>query len=1010
MDGRSEFLELLIKNTTTTQARILIVSRDNEEIRAQLGQLTKDTTPVLFEYSISVNDTKDDIDQCSSEIVNTRLANKPKELKVYLASKAAEKADGMFLWLHLLSHELDPGENTKRLRRVVSEMPAEINDTYERDLEKVQNLKPAHKARAIAILRWILFALRPLTVRELAEAIAMTVDSPGDTYPHDELPDSWDQGYVDEQYVNSYIRRSCGSLVELRGHSENKPLALHTVHFVHFSVKEYLLRSDHLNNDQSRLERICFPDGGKEHNQLARLCLQYLCYDVFGEKSDFQDRRRIQVYPFLAYAAKSWYMHVSHDHRMSEDIVPWVEKLFNPSTSNWILWSRVFEGEMAFDDESFSSSTSGEEDSSVNSADEVEELGVADDQPSPIYYAALLGLTDLVKALQSQGLSCVAPGGTYGFPLQAAVRNSHKETVEYLVQQGVDLNQRGGRYGLAICAAAALGHDKLLDVLVTAGADRKCEDALGRNCLHFACKHGARATIKPLLEAGLDPMKKSKLGKTPFYEAVESGDYETVSLLLDAGGSANDIMEGTSVILRAVSLGHQEVVEVLLNHHADVSVPDPSGSTCLHEAVIRENIAIVHKLLANSADIHAQDQDGWTALEYAIAENNHAGAELLIGRGAYVNRSTDGGWTPLHIAAERAGSKIMTMLLEKGAEVNAENSSSFTSLFSAVWARNLLCAKMLLAHGASVAKLDNTGSTILEEAIEIGDEDMIECLLDHNALCVPADHVQGLTISPFDVQKPTVVAQFSKAILKRDEDLALQLINSGEPALSQNNVDLALASCCLFNVPSLVEGLLARGASLVSSTYNQRTPLHFVARHNSLELSQTLIEHGAPIQAVDISGYTPLDLSLGKGLANLETTKYLVENGALNAKSRDQDMTLVASTNSALEGRWEGTYTYNSWRKGDVEPTGLTIQYSPRSEGSEHPVWKSEGDDEAGNFEVLGSLFTNNAIRFLKLYKSIGWLYLGDFDADTMAIRGTWGSSMTVRHGSFEIKKPPLQT
>ena len=665
---------------------------------------------------------------------------------------------------------------------------------------------------------------------------------------------------------------------------------------------------------------------------------------------------------------------------------------------------------MAFDDESFSSSISGEEDSSVNSIDKVEELGVVDDLPSPIYYAALLGLTDLVKALQSQGLSCIAPGGTYGFPLQAAVRNSHKETVEYLIQQRVDLNQRGGRYGLAICAAAALGYDKILDVLVTAGADRKCEDALGRNCLHFACKHGARATVKPLLEAGLDPMKKSKLGKTPFYEAVESGDNETVSLLLDAGASANDIMEGTSVILRAVSLGHQEIVEVLLNHHADLSVPDPSGSTCLHVAPMRDHIAIVHKLLAHSADIHAQDQDGWTALECAIAVNNLAVVELLIGRGAQVNRSTDGGWTPLHIAAEQADSKIVTMLLEKGAEVNAENSSSYTSLFSAVWARSLPCAKMLLAHGASVAKLDNRGSTILDEALELGDEDMIECLLDHNTLSIPADHLQGMTLSPFDVQKSTVAAQISKAILKRDEDLALQLINSGGPALSQNYVDIALLSCSLFNVSSLVGDLLARGASLVSSTYNQRTPLHFVAKHNSLDLTQTLIEHGAFIQAVDISGYTPLDLSLGNGLANLETTKYLIENGALNARSSDQDMTLVASTNSALEGRWEGTYTYNSWRKGDVEPTGLTIQYSPRSEGFEHLLWKSKGDDKAGNFEVLGSLFTNNTIRFLKLYKSIGWLYLGVFDADTMVIQGTWGSSMTVRHGSFEIRKAIPQT
>lgn len=1020
MDGRSEFLEHLIKNTVNTRARILIVSRDNEDIRAQLGKLTRDTNPMLFEYGISVNDTQSDIDHCASEMVNTRLANKSRELKEYLASKAAEKSDGMFLWLHLLSHELDPGENAKRLRSIVSEMPAEINDTYERDLEKVQNLKPAQKARAIAILRWILFALRPLTVRELAEAIAMTLDDSAETYPYDELPDSWENGYVDEQYVNSYIRRSCGSLVELRGHNENEPLALHTVHFVHFSVKEYLLRSDNFSNGQSRLERICFPDGGKEHNQLARLCLQYLCYDVFGEKNNFHDRRRIQVYPFLAYAAKSWYMHVLHDHHMSEDIMPWVEKLFNPSTSNWILWSRVFEGELELEDEPISASVLSDGASSVESvdveetdeadADEAEELGDVDSEPSPMYYAALLGFTDLVKALQSQGLDCSARGGIYGFPLQAAVRNAHQETVEYLVQQDIDLNQRGGRYSLAICAAAALGYDKIMDMLVTAGADRRCEDDFGRNCLHFACRHGARATVKPLLAAELDPMKKSKAGKSPFYEAVESGDHETVSLLLDAGADSNDSARGTSALLRAVSLGHQEIVEVLLLHHADVNLSDPSGHTCLHEAAIQDHIVIFDKLVANAADIHAVDQDGWTSLELAVAANSFGIAELLLGRGAQVNRSTNGGWTPLHIAAEKADSKIMTVLLENGAEVNAENSSSSTSLFSAVWARSLSCVKMLLAHGASVAKVNNTGSSILDEAIESDDKDIIECLLDHNALCGLPNHTEGLDLSPVDEQRPNLAAKISKAVFRGDEKLALQLINEGDSALLQSNLDIALESCSLFNIPSLVEDLLDRGASLLSSTFNQRSPLHLAAKHNFIDLVKVFIERGAPIHMVDVSGYTPLDLSLDSGLANFETTKYLIENGALAAQDSRQDVTIVASTKSALEGRWEGTYTYNSWRKGDIEPTALTIRYEPGSLDSKHLYWKSDGNDEAGTFEVLGVLQADNVVRFLKLYDKMGWLYLSILDANAMVIRGTWGSSNTVRHGSFEMKKIDTNT
>lgn len=1011
-DGRSEFLENLIKNVADTRVRVLILSRDNDDIRGQLGILTKDTVPMLSEYGISVNDTKGDIDHCSFDMINTKLANKSRDLKAYLTSEAARKSDGMFLWLDLLGRELDPGENAKGLRKIVSEMPAEINETYERDLEKVKKLKPAQKARAIAILRWILFALRPLTVRELAEAIAATLDDDSpETYPHDDLPDSWEKGYVDEQYVNSYIRRSCGSLVELRGHNENKPLALHTVHFVHFSVKEYLLRSDDINNGQSRLESICFPDGSKEHNRLARLCLQYLCYDVFGEKKSFEDEGRIQVYPFLAYAAKSWYMHALHDHRMSEDIMPWAEKLFNPSTSNWELWSRVFEGELELDDETSSLSLIGDEVSSVSFIDEPEELGKANNPPSPVYYAALLGLTDIVKALQSQGLDCSAPGGIYGFPLQAAVRNSHQDTVQYLIRQGVDVNQRGGMFSLAICAAAARGFDEIMDVLIKAGADRTGEDDDGRNCLHFASKQGALATIKPLLEAGLDPMKKSKLGKSPFYEAVEFGDYKVVSLLLDAGASANDISSaGMPVIMRAVSLGYQEIVEELICRDADVNLPNASGLTCLQEAVIGNHTAIVHTLLANSAEVNAQDEDGWTALNFAVAHSATATAELLISRGAHVNTSANGGWTSLHIAAERDNDEVMAVLLKSGAVVDAENSSSYTSLFSAVWARSLSCVKLLLAHGASVAKINNVGNTVLEEATEADeadDIDVVECLLDHHALSGSPVRIQGTEASPIDSQMSNLASKVSIAILRKDENLVSHLISSSEPALSQNDLDIALQSCCLFNTPSFANRLLEKGARLAASAYNKRTPLHFAAKYNFLELTKMLTKHDSHGQLQDINGYTPLDLSLANGLLNIETTKYLVENGALATQGWNQEMIPVTSTDFLLEGCWEGTYTYSSWRKGDVDPTAMNIRSDSAPLKTKYAVWRCDDSDEAGKFKVFGHLFADNTIRFLKLYESIGWLYLGVFDADAMAIRGTWGSSMTVRHGSFEMKKVP---
>lgn len=155
---------------------------------------------------------------------------------------------------------------------------------------------------------------------------------------------------------------------------------------------------------------------------------------------------------------------------------------------------------------------------------------------------------------------------------------------------------------------------------------------------------------------------------------------------------------------------------------------------------------------------------------------------------------------------------------------------------------------------------------------------------------------------------------------------------------------------------------------------------------------------------MDSSGYTPLDLAIGGGRANIETAKYLVENGALATQGRDHKAT-ETSTNPALESQWEGIYTHDYWIKGRVGTLGLTIRFGPACLSSKYPFWNWSDDDEDGIFDVLGHLFADDSIRFARCDESTGWLYLGVFDADAMIIRGTWGSSMTVRHGSFELKK-----
>lgn len=442
----------------------------------------------MVDYGITTDDTRGDVSSFSAAMVKDRLSNKTVEFQDEIARSAAARSDGLFLWVHLLRQELDPGENAKALRRIVSEMPEQIDQAYERDMDRLLELKGSKRARAMAVLRWVLFAVRPLSLRELAEALILDAETAALQYPSDELPDGWAEHYVDEDYVNSTIRRLCGSLIVLRRRHANEPLAFHTVHFVHFSVKEYLLRSSHDDPNNPKIKAICFPNQASEHDLLAHLCLQYLCYDIFGEvdkeKSDIS--RKIRVYPFLVYAAKSWHTHAVRDQCMSQHIQHYAEKLFNPATSNWQIWSRVFESEDGFDDyegedddnssyfESddpealldqgidYTSDASieanddhGSEDTSSQRGSSLEERSdpQLSEPASPIYFAACLGLTDIIKALQGLGLSCDTVGGRYGTPLQAAIVYGHESSAEYLLAQDVDVQRNVGYWGSAIGAA-----------------------------------------------------------------------------------------------------------------------------------------------------------------------------------------------------------------------------------------------------------------------------------------------------------------------------------------------------------------------------------------------------------------------------------------------------------------------------------------------------------------------------------------------------------------------------
>lgn len=1035
-DGRSNFINELVKEVSGTNVHVLLVSRDISDIRKQRNDHNWSPESLKwYEYGIGQKDTVKDVQLVSFSMVNSKLASKREKLREELANDAAKRADGMFLWLQLLREQLKPFKNASQLRLIVSDMPEGVDQQYEKDLNRLMSLKDEERERGVAILRWVLFVVRPLTVRELTEALLLRADDTARTYPLDDLPDSWDDNSVDEQFVSDSILAPCGSLIELRSREPSTKLAAMTVHFVHFSVKEYLLQQNELG--ESRMQQICFPDSISEHILLARLCLQYLCYDIFGEEprkdkliegSETRKRkleRQINIYPFLKYAARYWSEHASHSSAMTADMMLYAKRLFDPATANWKMWRDVFVFELdpEFDSQYQNSETQYSEDSS--GADDNEREGLDEDISSPyhselgsemkkfsdqveslvdthspsadpLYYACSLGMVDLVEALLQQGSGCNVLGGRYSSPLIVAIVRNRESTVELLLKHGADINQKGGPLGRSpVLWAAETRSETMFKMLVNAGAEIHCSDNEGNTCLHLASLYGASGIVSILLGKKVDINEVKNNGQSALHQAVYGMQIETVLRLIDAGICLNTKNnDGFTPLHIAVAEGSREIVVLLIDRGADIEARSEQGERPIHLAAALESDSILRFLVSQNVQIDAADDYGWTALHTAVWSGAESAVTLLLNHGADIDRSTNLGFAALHMAAERGRQEILTLLLNNGANFETENVNGSTPLVSALSENSISCAKTLLDCGAEVLTESSDGSTPLDLAIQEGLDDTVQLLLlENGSLCVRAD----LELTA-DAQNLTRKAQ--KLAFLDDENSLKDLIESMNTGLFHLVLDNAFHAAVFGGSERIVKYLLERGARVNSKGANGRTPLHLAASRGFLDLTKFLFERGASAQAKDSTGSGPLAVACTRGLRSLEVVNYLSRHCTL-AEDDDAGVTSMNKSDmSTFAGKWEGSYKYEKWFKGKEETTSIHMEFDAETPG----VFSCKTEDYVGTFQVLGRLHHNNSIWFAKLYERFGWIYSGRVDPIERTMVGHWGRNTSFWHGTFELK------
>ena len=314
----------------------------------------------------------------------------------------------MFCQLEILRNCLP-----QNVRRVLQELPASLDETYERMLSEILKSNPD---QAYRLLQCLTVATRPLRVDELAEILALDFDGGQEGIPVLKRDWRWDD---DRQGVLA----TCSSLiVVVEGYVARSKTCV--VQFAHFSVKEFLTsdRLADMKTDISRFHIRLEP----AHTIVAQSCLAILL------QSDHDDGAKTTS-PLAQYAARHWVDHAHFGNVLSR-IEYGMRHLFDPAKPYFTTWLKSHDLDVKWP--SFLEDNS---DSFPSRRPKYASLG-KDNAPLCLYYAALCGFRDLTRYLIIKNPQHVnATVGKNKSSLAAALHNRHIQVAELLHQHGAVL-------------------------------------------------------------------------------------------------------------------------------------------------------------------------------------------------------------------------------------------------------------------------------------------------------------------------------------------------------------------------------------------------------------------------------------------------------------------------------------------------------------------------------------------------------------------------------------------
>lgn len=332
---------------------------------------------------------------------------------------------------------------------------------------------------------------------------------------------------------------------------------------------------------------------------------------------------------------------------------------------------------------------------------------------------------------------------------------------------------------------------------------------------------------------------------TPLLEAMRQRDIPEVKRLISEGANVNEA-DGRGVLpLLLAASGDLELIDILLEAHADVNLEGLYGAMPLGNSTMCSES--VKKLLKAGADVNQRNNNKQTALILAVKNRNVESVKLLLDAGADVSAKDVEEMTPLLYAFKNNDMETVKMFSKKfDKKLLYDDEILSKALFFAIVNSQIETVKYLLDRGANPKGRDKYKYTPLGIAVQKDNIEIVKLLLSREA------EVNLHTgYSPIYYASLHGNAEIVKLLLEAKADV-------DEPRLG-----------------------------------NYWTPLIEAARNDHIEVMNLLIKAGADVNRRAYDGKTPLMYAVW--VSKVDAVRLLIEKGAdVNARDEDDNVTALS--------------------------------------------------------------------------------------------------------------------